>query len=80
MNSNPCNKLLSFYKKINLIILTSKKRDIPPHQTNADIIANRAKMTNQENKRGINIANKPMDIVIPKVKLGKKKAENCNFG
>jgi hypothetical protein len=64
--------------KLNNINL--KKWDIPPHQTNADIIANRAKMTNQENKRGINIANKPTNIVLPKVKLGGKKAENCNFG
>jgi hypothetical protein len=59
--------------KVNNINLN--KRDMPPYQTNADIIANRPKMTNQDNKSGINNANKPTNIVLPKGKLGKKSRE-----
>jgi hypothetical protein len=56
--------------KLNNINL--KKRDIPSSQTYADIVANRAKTTNQDNKRGINSTNKLTNKVLPKVKLGKK--------
>jgi predicted nucleic acid-binding Zn-ribbon protein len=56
--------------KLNNINL--EKRDIPFNQTYADIVANRVKTTNQDNKSGTNNDNKLTNIVLPKVKLGKK--------
>jgi hypothetical protein len=53
-----------------------KKRDIHFYQTYADVVANRAKRTNQDNKSVINNANKLSSLILPKVNQGRNSTKS----